>query len=105
MPATVPFHASQMYSKNISTFLLHLVKDGVIHLDTDDEITNATLVTRDGEVVQPSVRELLGLAAPAKADAAVEEPDKNGTEAAATDQGEVSGDDSRQTGNGPDGDE
>ncbi len=60
LPATVPFHASQMYSKNIATLILHLVKDGRVALDTGDEITSAILVTRDGEVVHPAVRETLG---------------------------------------------
>lgn len=59
LPATVPFHASQMYSKNIATLILHLVKDGRVVLAPDDEITTATLVTRDGEVVHPAVREAL----------------------------------------------
>lgn len=61
LAATVPYHASQMYAKNISTFLLHLVKDGSLSLDTEDEITRETLVTRGGKVVHPSVREALGL--------------------------------------------
>ncbi len=59
LPATVPFHASQMYSKNIATLVLHLVKDGHVVLAPDDEITTAILVTRDGEVVHPAVREAL----------------------------------------------
>jgi H+-translocating NAD(P) transhydrogenase subunit alpha len=63
-PALVPYHASQMYSKNITTFLLHLVgKDGAsqpaLPIDTDDEITRETLLTRNGEVVHPRVKELL----------------------------------------------
>ena len=57
----VPYHASQMYSKNIATFLLHLVKKGEITLDMEDEITKETLLTRDGEIVHPHVRTLLGL--------------------------------------------
>ncbi len=62
-PALVPYHASQMYSKNITTFLAHLLgKDGAglteLPLDTDDEITRETLLTRGGEVVHPRVREL-----------------------------------------------
>jgi H+-translocating NAD(P) transhydrogenase subunit alpha len=69
LPATVPQHASQMYAKNVATFLQHLVKEGAVKLDTDDQITRETLVTRDGEVVNPRVREALGIAAPA-ADAA-----------------------------------
>jgi NAD(P) transhydrogenase subunit alpha len=60
VPAMVPFHASQTYAKNISTFLLHLVEDGALSLNMDDEITRETLVTRGGEVVQPRVKELLG---------------------------------------------
>ena len=59
LPATVPFHASQMYAKNVSTLLLHVVDDGALQLDLEDEITQSTLVSRDGEVVHPQVRELL----------------------------------------------
>ena len=59
LPATVPYHASQMYAKNLSTFLLHLVADGALRLDLEDEITRGTLVCRDGEVVHPRVSELL----------------------------------------------
>jgi NAD(P) transhydrogenase subunit alpha len=63
LPSTVPYHASQMYSKNISTFLLHLVKDGQLQIQRDDEITRETLLTMDGEVVHQRVREALGLVA------------------------------------------
>ena len=59
LPATVPFHASQMYSKNVSTLLLHLVDDGAILIDLEDEITQGTLVSLDGEVIHPRVRDLL----------------------------------------------
>jgi H+-translocating NAD(P) transhydrogenase subunit alpha len=63
--ALVPYHASQMYSKNIITFLQHLLgKDGAVQpalpTDTGDEITRETLLTRGGSVVHPRVRELLG---------------------------------------------
>ena len=63
-PALVPYHASQMYSKNITTFLAHLLgKDGAkkasLELDTADEITRETLLTRDGDVVHARVRDLL----------------------------------------------
>lgn len=61
LPATIPYHASQMYARNISTFLLHLVKDGKLALDLEDEITRETLVARGGEVVHPRVRQALGL--------------------------------------------
>ncbi len=61
-----PYHASQMFAKNVETFLRHLVKDGALTLDTADEITAGTLLCRDGEVVHPRIRDLLGIAAPAK---------------------------------------
>ncbi|WP_454063506.1 Re/Si-specific NAD(P)(+) transhydrogenase subunit alpha [Candidatus Nitrospira salsa] len=61
LTSTVPFHASQMYAKNIATFLQHLVKKGELKIDMDDEITKGTLLTRDGEVIHQHVREALGL--------------------------------------------
>jgi NAD(P) transhydrogenase subunit alpha len=48
-----------MFSKNVATFLLHLAKEGTITLDTEDEITAGTLVTRDGAVVHPRVLEAM----------------------------------------------
>lgn len=60
LPSLVPYHASQMYSKNIATFLLHLVKKGELTIDREDEITKGTLVTCDGDVVHPQICELLG---------------------------------------------
>ncbi len=60
LASTVPHHASQMFAKNVATFLLHLTKDGAVALDGTDEITAGTLITRDGEVVHPGVVELLG---------------------------------------------
>src|SRR5205085_4381015 len=60
LPAQAPFHASQMYSKNLQSFLLHLVGEGELVIDTEDEITDGTLVTRNGEVVGARVRGALG---------------------------------------------
>jgi NAD(P) transhydrogenase subunit alpha len=57
LPSTVPYHASQMYSRNISTFLLHLVKEGRLQYDEKDEIVKETLLTRGGEVVHPRAKE------------------------------------------------
>ncbi|MEO8521153.1 MAG: Re/Si-specific NAD(P)(+) transhydrogenase subunit alpha [Acidobacteriota bacterium] len=62
-PALVPYHASQMYSKNITTFLMHLLgKDGAtlseLALNPEDEITAETLLTRGGDVVHARVRDL-----------------------------------------------
>ncbi|MBL9090323.1 MAG: Re/Si-specific NAD(P)(+) transhydrogenase subunit alpha [Planctomycetaceae bacterium] len=63
LPATVPYHASQMYAKNMTTFLLHLLKTGVPNFNVEDEIIRDTLVTRDGQVVQQRVLELLNKSA------------------------------------------
>jgi NAD(P) transhydrogenase subunit alpha len=59
LPATVPHHASQMYAKNISTLLLHLVQNGDLHVDLDEEITASTLVSRGGDIIHPRIKELL----------------------------------------------
>jgi len=57
----VPYHASQMYARNITAFLLHLVKDGKVQFNLEDEIIRETLVTRGGDVVNTRVRESFGL--------------------------------------------
>ena len=59
--AGAPFHASQMYGKNVVTLLAHLIKDGELILDMDDEITKGVVMTKGGEVVHARVREILGL--------------------------------------------
>jgi NAD(P) transhydrogenase subunit alpha len=61
LASSVPYHASQLYAKNVATFLLHLVKDGRLVLDAADEIVRETLVSRDGAIVHPRVKEALGL--------------------------------------------
>ncbi len=61
LPSTVPYHASQMYSRNLLTFLKHLVKDGAIDFNMEDEITRDTLLTRGGQVVNARLREMFGL--------------------------------------------
>jgi NAD(P) transhydrogenase subunit alpha len=62
LPSSIPYHASQMYAKNIATFLKYLLnKEGSLVFDREDEIVKETLVTHQGEVVHPKVRELLGL--------------------------------------------
>lgn len=58
-----PYHASQMYAKNLTTFLLHLVKDNKLQLNMEDEITRETLVTHGGEIVNARVREAFALPA------------------------------------------
>jgi H+-translocating NAD(P) transhydrogenase subunit alpha len=61
LPSTIPYHASQMYAKNVATFLKHLIQDGKLALDRSDEIVRETLVTHAGAVVHAKVSELLGL--------------------------------------------
>ena len=61
LPSTIPYNASQMYSRNVTAFLQNLIKDGELRLDRDDPIIRDTLLTHQGEVVNPRVRELLGL--------------------------------------------
>jgi H+-translocating NAD(P) transhydrogenase subunit alpha len=63
MASGVPYHASQMYARNITAFLLHLVKDGNLLLNLEDEIVRDTLLTRGGEVVNARVREFFSLPA------------------------------------------
>jgi NAD(P) transhydrogenase subunit alpha len=63
LASSVPFHASQMYARNLAAFLANLVKDGAIQFNPADEIHRETLVTRGGEIVHPRVREFLGLPA------------------------------------------
>jgi NAD(P) transhydrogenase subunit alpha len=62
LAATVPYHASQMYSRNITSFLRNMVQDGALQFDMENEITSSTMVTRDGEVVNSRIRDLLGVA-------------------------------------------
>ena len=61
LPSTIPQHASQMFAKNITTFVQLLVKDGAVQFTSDDEILRETQVTYNGEVVNNRVRELLEL--------------------------------------------
>jgi NAD(P) transhydrogenase subunit alpha len=63
IPAMVPYHASQMYARNVVTFIQNMVKEGAITIDMEDEIVAESLVTSNGDVVNPRVREVLGVAA------------------------------------------
>ena len=51
LPSDVPYHASQMYSKNLTNFISLLIKDGKLQLDSDDEIIQATMITHDGRII------------------------------------------------------
>jgi len=62
VPATIPRHASEMYARNIVTFLKNMInKEGALNIDLNDEITRDTVITRGGEVVNSKVQGLLGV--------------------------------------------
>ncbi|MBI2681502.1 MAG: Re/Si-specific NAD(P)(+) transhydrogenase subunit alpha [Candidatus Solibacter usitatus] len=61
LASAAPYHASQMYARNIATFLKHLIQNGNLAVNFDDEITLETLVTYGGEVLHPRVRQAMGL--------------------------------------------
>ena len=63
LASAIPYHASQMYAKNITTFLLSMLQKGALTINTDDEVVRETLVTRDGEITHPRVRQAHGLPA------------------------------------------
>jgi NAD(P) transhydrogenase subunit alpha len=63
LASTVPYHASQMYAKNLTNFLVHLVKEGKMQMNMEDEITRSTLVTQGGEIVNARLREFFSLPA------------------------------------------
>jgi H+-translocating NAD(P) transhydrogenase subunit alpha len=71
LASTVPYHASMMYAKNITAFLVHMIKDGKFQYNAEDQIMRETILTRGGEIVNPRVREFFKL--PALAGAAVQE--------------------------------
>jgi NAD(P) transhydrogenase subunit alpha len=70
LASSVPYHASMMYAKNISAFLVHMIKDGKFQFNPEDQIMRETILTRGGEIVNPRVREFFKL--PALAGAAQE---------------------------------
>jgi NAD(P) transhydrogenase subunit alpha len=60
----VPYHASQMYARNVTAFLLYIIKEQKLQLNLNDEIVRETLVTHGGDVVNARVREFFGMPAP-----------------------------------------
>jgi NAD(P) transhydrogenase subunit alpha len=62
VPSTMPLHTSQLYARNVANLLLHLVKDGTINLDFEDEITKGACVTHAGEIVSERAKQLLAAA-------------------------------------------
>jgi len=63
LPSTMPFHSSQMYARTVTNFLLHLFPNGKIRLDLNDELTHATLVTHQGEMVNDALKAALAVEA------------------------------------------
>jgi NAD(P) transhydrogenase subunit alpha len=59
LPASMPTHASQMYSRNMSSFLNHLIKGGQVNLDFDDEIIAGTCITHGGQVIHEATQRAL----------------------------------------------
>ena len=58
LPSQIPANASQMYAKNLTTFLKHLAPEGELVLDLEDEITRGALMTHEGEIVNDRVKAL-----------------------------------------------
>lgn len=56
LPSTVPFHASEMYARTVTNYLAHLLKEGRLHLNLEDELTRGPLVTYQGEVLHEAVK-------------------------------------------------
>ena len=57
LPSSMPAAASAMYARNVSALLLYLIKDGALALDADDELQAGVLITADGAIVHPALRE------------------------------------------------
>ena len=61
LASTVPYHASQMYARNLTTFLTYMVKDGKPQLNMQDEIIRETMVTSGGQIINPRIRDFFKL--------------------------------------------
>jgi NAD(P) transhydrogenase subunit alpha len=61
LPSNLAVHASQMWSRNMEKLMFHVCKEGALELNLKDEIIRGCLITHDGEIVQPRVREAVGL--------------------------------------------
>ncbi len=67
LASSVPYHASQMYARNLTAFLVYMTKEGKLHLNQQDEIIRETMVTNGGEIVNARVRDFFKLPALAPA--------------------------------------
>ncbi|PYQ41001.1 MAG: NAD(P)(+) transhydrogenase (Re/Si-specific) subunit alpha [Acidobacteria bacterium] len=68
LASSVPYHASQMYARNLMTFLTYMVKEGKPQLNMQDEIIRETMITSGGEIINSRVREFFKLPAAASGD-------------------------------------
>src|SRR5260370_13264794 len=60
LPGTVPVHASQLYSRNVTSFLNLLIKDGALHIDMEDTVVGPACVTHEGKSVNQRVAAAMG---------------------------------------------
>ena len=81
LPATMPGSATQMYAKNIQTLIKHLLKDGQVRLDFEDEITRGATITHGGRVVHEATARALGIDVPPPAAPVEAEPAQTSTDA------------------------
>jgi NAD(P) transhydrogenase subunit alpha len=51
LPASLPYHASQMYARTVTNYLLHLFKNKTLNIDLNDDLTKGPLVTHQGKVM------------------------------------------------------
>jgi NAD(P) transhydrogenase subunit alpha len=82
LPATMPGSATQMYAKNLQTLIKHLLADGQVQIDLNDEITKGATITHRGAVVHEATAKALGIEVPSAAPTS--EPAQPTTEATAT---------------------
>jgi len=61
LPATIPVHASQLYSRNLTSFLSLLIKDGQLRIDMKDDVVGPSCVTHEGQIVNQRVAASLSL--------------------------------------------
>tara|TARA_B100000214_G_C23759186_1_gene531432 strand:- start:85 stop:744 length:660 start_codon:yes stop_codon:yes gene_type:complete len=59
IPGTMPVHASELYSKNVTAFLTYMIKDGELHLDLEDEIISGAMFTHLGEITNEQTKEAI----------------------------------------------
>lgn len=85
LPADLPFHASQMYAKNVSAFLKDMLDEGTVRVDLENDVVGPACLVHAGEVRNDRVRGILGLPelAPAPPPAAPADPDSDDPHATA----------------------